>query len=80
MNIRDMMPKNDAEQALALVREKCEAGALEPWQTQRIGKGGRAVQVSLVVSALVNDAGETYAIASTERRVDEKLRAGTPVA
>jgi hypothetical protein len=28
---------------------------------------GEPLQVSLIVSALVNDAGETYAIATTER-------------
>jgi len=69
MNIRDLMPENEREQALATVRQQCQAGILEPQRQQRIAKDKRTVQVSLIVSALVNDAGETYAIATTERNV-----------
>jgi two-component system CheB/CheR fusion protein len=67
MNIRDLMPESDREQALAAIRQHCQAGVLEPTRIQRIAKDGRTVHVSLIVCALVNDAGETYAIATTER-------------
>ena len=76
MNISELMPKDDVEHSLAVVREKCEAGALEPWQTKRIAKDGRTLTMSIVVSGLVNDTGEIYAIASTARRADEKLPTG----
>ena len=69
MNIRDLMPDSEREQALATVRQQCQAGVLEPQRQQRIAKDGRIVQVSLIVSGLVNDAGEMYAIATTERGV-----------
>ena len=69
MNIRDLMPESEREQVLAAVRQQCQAGVLEPQRQQRIAKDGRTIQVSLIVSALVNDAGEMYAIASTERGV-----------
>jgi two-component system CheB/CheR fusion protein len=69
MNIRDLMPESDREQALAAVRQQCEAGVLEPQRQQRIGKDGRIIQVTVIASSLVNDAGETYAIATTERGV-----------
>jgi two-component system CheB/CheR fusion protein len=69
MNIRDLMPESEREQVLAAVRQQCQAGVLEPQRQQRTTKDGRTVEVSLVVSALVNDAGETYAIATTERGV-----------
>ena len=69
MNIRDLMPESEREQALAAVREQCKAGVLEPQRQQRIAKDGRTVQVSVIVSPLVNNAGETYAIATTERGV-----------
>jgi two-component system CheB/CheR fusion protein len=69
MNIRDLMPEADREQALAAFRQQCQAAVLEPQRTQRIAKDGRTVQVSLIASELVNDAGETYAIATTERIV-----------
>jgi two-component system CheB/CheR fusion protein len=69
MNIRDLMPETEREQALAAVREQCRAGVLEAQRQQRIAKDGRTVQVSVIVSSLVNDAGETYAIATTERGI-----------
>ena len=69
MNIRDLMPEADREKALALERHVYEAGDLEPKRTQRVAKNGRTLKVAFIVSALVNDAGETYAIATTERPV-----------
>lgn len=66
MNIRDMMPENGREQALDAVRQHCENGVLDPIRQQRIAKDGRAVNASVIASALVNDAGKTYAIATTE--------------
>ena len=69
MNIRDLMPEREREHALATVRQQCETGVLEPQRQQRIAKDGRTIQVSVVASALVNDTGETYAIATTERGV-----------
>jgi two-component system CheB/CheR fusion protein len=69
MNVRDLMPEGDRENALAAVRQQCRTGVLEPMRIQRLAKGGQAVNVSIIVSALVDDAGETYAIATTERVV-----------
>ena len=69
INIRDLMPERDREEALAAVRQQCHAGVLEPQRQQRIAKDGRTLDVSVIVSGLVNDAGETYAIATTERGV-----------
>jgi len=40
---------------------------LEPRQSRRVAKDGRILAVSLVAAALVNEGGETYAIATTER-------------
>ncbi|MFN0103124.1 MAG: chemotaxis protein CheB [Bryobacteraceae bacterium] len=69
MNIRDLMPESGREQALAAVRQQGQDGSVEPQWVKRIAKDGRAVEVSVNVSALVNDAGETYGFATTERRV-----------
>jgi two-component system CheB/CheR fusion protein len=69
MNIRDLMPEGEREQALATVRQQSGAGGLEPQRQQRIAKGGRTLQVLVIASPLVNDTGETYAIATTERSV-----------
>ena len=69
MNIRDLMPERGREEALKAVHQQCQAGLLEPTRQVRIAKDGQHVQVSLIAASLVNDAGETYAIATTERGV-----------
>ena len=66
-NIRDLMPEADRESAITAIREQCEVGLLAPKSQKRIAKDGRTVQVSIISSALVDNTGETYAIATTER-------------
>lgn len=65
-NIRQFIPEADREKAIVAIREQCEAGLLAPLSQQRVTKDGRTVQVSIIASALVDDTGETYAIATTE--------------
>jgi two-component system, chemotaxis family, CheB/CheR fusion protein len=65
------MLESEREHALETIRQQCQAGVLEPQRQQRIAKDGRTVEVSIIVSALVNDAGETYAIATTERSIPQ---------
>ncbi len=67
MNIRDLMPKNGREKALQAFVKQSNAGSIEPERQQRITKDGRTLEVSVIASALVNEAGEKYAIATTER-------------
>lgn len=67
MNIRDLMPETGREEELASMRQQSKDGGLEPRQTQRISKDRRLISVSVVVAALVNEVGESYAIATTER-------------
>ncbi len=67
MNIRDLMPPNDREPALAAIQQQCRSGVLELQRQQRIAKDGQVVHVSLICSLLMSDAGEAYAIATTER-------------
>jgi two-component system CheB/CheR fusion protein len=43
------------------------AEILEPYLTQRLTKAGAVVEVSIISTALVNEAGEMYAISTTER-------------
>ena len=69
MNIRDLIAEPQREEALAVVRRLSQSEILEPYRTQRIAKDGRTVEVALTATALVNEAGEVYAIATTERQV-----------
>jgi two-component system CheB/CheR fusion protein len=69
MNIRDLVPEGQRQEALAVVRQQGQAGVLEPYRTQRIAKDGRIVEIWLTATALVNDSGDVYAIATTERKI-----------
>jgi two-component system CheB/CheR fusion protein len=67
MNIRDLVPESRREKALDVVRQLGRADVLEPYRAQRVAKDGRIVEVWLTATALVNEAGKVYAVATTER-------------
>jgi two-component system CheB/CheR fusion protein len=69
MNIRHLIPENRREEALAVLRQLSRVEEIEPYRMQRIAKDGRLIEVWLTATALVNDSGGVYAIATTERRV-----------
>jgi len=67
MNIREMIPESQREEALAIARKQARGEVLEPYRVQRIAKGGRIVEVSVTGTALVNESRQVYAVATTER-------------
>jgi two-component system CheB/CheR fusion protein len=67
MNVRDRIPQALRKDALARLHQLSQAEILEPYPTQRITKQGTVMEVSMVSTALVNEAGQMYAIATTER-------------
>ena len=67
MNVRVRMPADRHEAELAKLRELCGAETPEFYRTQRIAKSGAVVAVSIIATALFNQAGQMYAIATTER-------------
>ena len=69
MNIRDLIPDSRREEELAAVRRQSQGEVLTPHRMQRIAKDGRIVEVMLTSTALMNEAGEEYAIATTEREI-----------
>ncbi|MEI8371516.1 MAG: chemotaxis protein CheB [Planctomycetota bacterium] len=67
MNVRDRIPKELREGALATLAQLSRAEILEPYPTQRLTKAGKVVSVSMISTALLDNAGKMYAIATTER-------------
>jgi two-component system CheB/CheR fusion protein len=67
MNISDMVPEELQGEALdkTLLLMKGEVQA--PYRTQRVTKGGQIVEVWMTATALVDDTGRIYAVATTER-------------
>ena len=66
-NIRELIPEGLREADIARVQQFSRKEMLEPYRTQRIAKNGAVVEVWLTATALLNEAGEVYAIATTER-------------
>jgi len=69
MNVRDRIPSEFKEKALAKLVQLSKAEILEPYLTQRLTKQGAVVVVSITSTALVNSAGLMYAVATTERLI-----------
>jgi two-component system CheB/CheR fusion protein len=70
MNIRDLMPEGRRKEALAQLRQQSRPEVVEPYRMRRIAKDGRILEVALTATVLVNESGEAYAIATTERVID----------
>lgn len=71
MNARDRIPEPLREAALSTLVRLSRAEVLEPDLTQRLDRQGRVLSVSIVSSALIDEAGQVYAIATTERATNE---------
>ncbi len=67
MNVRELIPQGLREEALSRLRRLSQAEILEPYRTQRITKNGAVLEVWITGTALVNETGQMYAIATTER-------------
>jgi two-component system CheB/CheR fusion protein len=67
MSARDLVPENLRAGALEQLQQLSRAEVLAPFQTRRLTRDGRTVEVWITASALVNEAGKVYAIATTER-------------
>ncbi|MDP1831561.1 MAG: PAS domain-containing protein [Geothrix sp.] len=73
MNVRDRIPEELRKEALALLRKLSQAEILEPYLAQRMTKDGSILKVSIISTALMNEAGQMYAIATTERPRESKM-------
>lgn len=67
MNIRELIPERLRDEALERVKQMSLAEVVAPYRTQRVAKAGSVVEVWMTATALLNDAGDVYAIATTER-------------
>jgi two-component system CheB/CheR fusion protein len=67
MNVRDRIPQELRAGALDKLHQLGRAEILEPYRTRRLTKAGVALDVWMTATALVNEAGQIYAIATTER-------------
>ena len=69
LNIRELIPEAEQAQYEQRVLQLINKDALEPCRAQRIAKDGSIVEIWLTATALVDEAEQVYAIATTERQV-----------
>jgi two-component system CheB/CheR fusion protein len=67
LNVRERIPHALRDQALAKLQQLGQSEVLKPYRTQRLTKDGAVVEVWITASALMNESGQVYAIATTER-------------
>jgi two-component system, chemotaxis family, CheB/CheR fusion protein len=67
MNVRDRIPESHRKDSLAKLIQLGRAKILEPYRTERITKQGLVVKVSIISTALLDETGKMYAVATTER-------------
>ncbi|MFM0505795.1 ATP-binding protein [Paraburkholderia caffeinilytica] len=67
MTVSDLMPRGARQDHIDFVRHAEHNEALHSYETQRVTKGGRVVDIWLTLSVLTDDGGNAIAVASTER-------------
>ncbi len=67
INIRDLIPEKLQKQDVERIQQLGRKDIIEPYRTQRIAKDGSVKEVWLTATALVNEEGQVYAIATSER-------------
>jgi two-component system CheB/CheR fusion protein len=67
MNVRDRIPEPLRESALTTLARLSRSEVLEAYRTQRLTSQGAVLDVSIISTALLNEAGQMYAITTTER-------------
>lgn len=67
MNIRELIPTHLYEEHLKKIKALSVANVLEPYHTQKIAKNGQTVKILLTATALMDNSGQIYGIATTER-------------
>ena len=74
MNIFDLVPPNKRDEAVKLTQRIAEGEAIHSFDTQRLTKDGRTLNVWLSLTCLVDETGKAVAIATTERDITDRKR------
>jgi two-component system CheB/CheR fusion protein len=67
LNVRDRIPPALRDNALVTIQQLSQAETLAPYQSQRLTADGTVLEVSIIATALLDETGRMYAIATTER-------------
>ena len=70
MNVRDMLPEALRGDELLRVAQFAASRTFAPFQTKRLREDGAELAVSMVATALLNEAGEKYATSTSARALE----------
>ena len=69
LNLSDRVPASKYQKEQTRINKLRLSQVLDPYETQRLTIDGRVLNVWLTATALVNESGAVYAIATTEREI-----------
>jgi two-component system CheB/CheR fusion protein len=72
MSVSDLLPAGARQDHLDFIQQALRNEALHSYETQRVAKDGRVVDIWLTLSVLRDDAGNLTGVASTERDLTER--------
>ncbi|MEI6246256.1 MAG: PAS domain S-box protein, partial [Acidobacteriota bacterium] len=72
MNVTERTPDDERVHAMERLAQLARAEILEPYRTNRRTKRGDVIPVTITSTALVDAAGQIYAIATTERAIKSR--------
>jgi two-component system CheB/CheR fusion protein len=67
LNVRDRIPPALRDDALVILQQLSQGKILAPYYSQRLTADGAVLEVSIIATALLDESGRMYAIATTER-------------
>ena len=73
MNIGAIVPEEHRAEVAAYLEKVAAGDSVPPFETQRVTRDGSVLEIWLVVTALVDAAGEVYVVATTERDVSARI-------
>ena len=74
MNVSDIVPGAARDEVTALLERLADGEEVDSFETQRVTKDGRTLDVWLTLTMLRDEAGRPIAVATTERDVTERNR------
>jgi PAS domain S-box-containing protein len=74
MNLDQLVPRERRAEVRAMIEQLRQDKSVDSWETQRVCKDGRVLDVWLTVTTLKNEQGIPMAVATTERDITDRNR------
>ncbi|MEI6386661.1 MAG: chemotaxis protein CheB [Spirochaetota bacterium] len=69
LNVHDRIPEEHRSEAMSVLLKLSHSEVIEGYATERLAKDGSVIKITISSTALVNEMGVVYAIATTERKL-----------